>query len=153
MKYIALPLTVSILVAALAGCSLLPPSGSSPSQASTPSIPPTGYEPQEDDIKLQRDQVFLDMQDSNVLIRESMPAQVSMVLNGNLPDPCHELRVVVMPINEQNEVKLEVYSIYDPQVNCITMIKPFTATIPLGSYAGGHFTVFVNDQLVGEFDA
>jgi hypothetical protein len=42
----------------------------------------------------------------------------------------------------------------DASQACITVLKPFSATIALGSYfSGGHFTVFVNGELVGEFDA
>jgi hypothetical protein len=117
-----------------------------------PAIPLSGYEPQPGDAKLTRDQVTLDIKNSSVVIRESFPAQVSVILKGNLSDPCHQLRVVVTPANAQNKINLEVYSVVDSSMACIMVIKPFTATIPLGSYASGHFTVYVNGQLVGELD-
>jgi len=151
MKKVILPITMSLLILSITGCSLVPPS-TLPTSTPVPSIPPSGYEPQPDDAKLTRDQVFLDVENSSVLIRESLPAQVSVMLNGNLSDPCHQLRVVVTPANSLKEIKLEVYSVFDPNMACITVIKPFTATIPLGNYAGGHFTVYANGQLVGELD-
>jgi hypothetical protein len=121
--------------------------------AGNSAIPSSGYEPQPGDAKLTRGEVFLDLKNSSVVISESFPAQVSVILNGNLPDPCHKLRVVVIPANAQNEINLVVYSVGDPGLMCITVIEPFNATIPLGSYAGGHFTVYANGQLVGKFDA
>jgi hypothetical protein len=152
MKEIILPFTLCMLIVSLVGCSLIPP-GIQPTSTLVPSIPPSGYEPQPDDDKLTRDQVFLEMENSQVVISESLPAQVSLILNGNLSDPCHQLRVVVIPNNSKKTINLVVYSIYNPKVACITVLKPFSATIPLGSYAGGHYTVYVNGQLLGGFDA
>ncbi len=48
---------------------------------------------------------------------------------------------------------LDVYSVVDPSLVCIMVIKPFNVTIPLGTFSGGHFSVFANGQLIGEFDA
>ena len=118
-----------------------------------PAIPLSGFEPQPGDAKLTSGQVFLDLKASSVVIRESFPVQVSAILSGNLSDPCHKLRVVVIPANAQNEINLQVYSVADASMVCITVIEPFTATIPLGNYAGGHFVVYANGQLLGEFDA
>jgi hypothetical protein len=114
-------------------------------------IPPSGYEPQPGDDKLTRGQVFLDLKNSSVVISESFPAQVSVILNGNLPDPCHKLRVVVIPANTQDEINLVVYSVADPGLMCITVIEPFSATIPLGSYSTGQGAVMVNGERLGEF--
>jgi hypothetical protein len=151
MKKYFQPLAVSFLLAMITGCSLISPSSATPSP--TPSaIPPSSYEPQPADAKLERGQVYLDLESSRVVIRESLPAQVSLVLNGSLSTPCHKLRVVVSPADPQKEIRLEVYSVFDPKEVCITVIQPFNATIPLGSYTGGHYTVYVNDQPVGEFD-
>jgi hypothetical protein len=153
MKEAILPITMSLLILSLAGCSLLPPSGTLPTATpAAPSIPTSGYEPQPGDDKLKRDQVFLDVENSSMVTMESYPVQVSVVLNGNLSDPCHQLRVVVTPANAQNEINLDVYSVGDPSVACITVLKPFSATIPLGNYAGRHYTVYVNGQLLGELD-
>jgi hypothetical protein len=119
----------------------------------SPAIPTSGYEPQPGDSKLTRGEVFLEVENSSVVVRESFPVQVSAILSGNLPNPCYHLRVVVTPANSQNEIKLVAYSVVDPSLMCTMVIKQFSATIPLGSYAGGHFTVYANGQLIGEFDA
>lgn len=152
MKEAILLFTVSGLILSLAGCSVVPPR---PGLTSTPSpsIPPSGYEPQAGDDKLTRDQVFLEVENSDLTIMESLPVQVSVILNGNLSDPCHQLRVVVTPDHTKKQINLEVYSVFDSSKMCIMVIQPFSATIPLGSYSGGHYTVYVNGQSIGEFDA
>lgn len=154
MKQPILSITISLLLASLAGCALIPDTPPPATPSPNPSIPPSGYEPQPGDDQQKRDQVFLDAESSRVVIGESQPAEVDLILNGNLSDPCHQLRVLVSPSNANREINLDVYSLADPNVVCITVLKPFSATIPLGSYFyGGHFTIYVNGQLVGEFDA
>ena len=154
LKDLFLPLTLSFLLVSLAGCALIPDLPPPATPSPVPSIPPSGYEPQPGDDKLKRDQVFLDVESSRVVILESLPPQVSLSLNGNLSDPCHQLRVLVSPANADRQINLDVYSLVDAGQACITVLKPFSATIPLGSYFyGGHFTVYVNGELVGEFDA
>ncbi len=140
-----------LLLASLGACNLLPQSGATPIPSPS-AIPPSSYAPQTGDTKLQNGQVQLDLKNSRIVIGESMPVQVSLILNGSLVNPCHKLRVVFTPADKQKEIRLEAYSVYDPKEVCITMVQPFNATIPLGSYTGGHYSVYVNDQLVGEFE-
>jgi hypothetical protein len=111
-----------------------------------------GYEPQPGDARLSRGEATVDVENSQVLVMESYPIQVSVILKGNLPDPCHKLRVLVTPANTQNEINLDVYSVVDSSKACITELQPFEVTIPLGSVTSGHYTVYVNGQLLGEFD-
>lgn len=151
MKKSILPLALSFLLLSISGCALVP--DQPPTPTPTPPLPPSGFEPQPGDEKLQRDRVLLDMENSSLVVRESLPPQVSVNLNGSLSDPCHELRVVVSQPNAQREINLDVYSVYDPNMMCIMVIRPFSVVIPLGTYTGGHFTVYVNRQLIGEFDA
>ncbi len=133
--------------------SLPPSSPTSTLNMGANKVPLSGFEPQPGDAKLERDQVMLDMANSALMLGMSQPVQVRAVLTGTLSDPCHQLRVVVSPPSAQNEINLEAYTVFDPSQMCIMVIKPFTVTIPLGSYSGGHFSVFVNGQLIGEFDA
>jgi hypothetical protein len=113
----------------------------------------TSYDPQPGDASLKRDKVFMDMENSSLLIMESYPIQVRASLVGSLSDPCHQLRIVVTPAEAVNQINLEVYSVFDPNKACITVIQPFNVSIPLGSYKDGHFSVYVNGELLGEFDA
>jgi len=144
-------IAASLLVFALLGCALIP--DLPPTPTPTPPIPPSGYEPQPGDDKLRRDQVFLDAGGSRLIYAGEPPIQVSISITGNLPDPCHQLRVVVNPPNANHEVMLEVYSVVEPNKACITVLQPFDVTIPLGTFYAAHYSIYVNGDLVGEFDA
>ena len=114
-------------------------------------IPLSGFEPQPGDEKLKRDQVFLDLANSKFIIGETSPFEVQANIVGNLPDPCHSLRIVVTPPDANNQINLEVYSLVDAGKACITVLKPFAAYIPLGSYTEGEYTVMVNGERLGLF--
>ena len=120
-----------------------------PGQAAA--IPVSGYEPSPEDQNLQRGEVFLEMADSKIMSLESYPLQVNLVLKGNLPTPCHMLRVVITPADAEKRLQVEVYSVVDPNKVCTQVLEPFEATIPLGSYASGKYSVYINGKLLGEF--
>lgn len=96
----------------------------------------------------ERGGVFLDSMD--VVQRESYPVQLALVLQGNLPTPCHELRAEVAEPDEQGRIVVDVYSLFDPEEVCIQVLQPFKETVELGSYTQGTFTVWVNGEQVGE---
>lgn len=109
------------------------------------------YLPQPGDSNFSRGNVYIDT--SDLLIMESYPVQIALVLKGNLPTPCNQLRVVANPPDEQNRIQVEVYSVIDPAMTCIQVLDPFEANIMLGSFPSGHYTVWVNGEMVGEFDS
>ena len=109
------------------------------------------YAPRAGDDALQRGNVYITSAD--ILIMESYPLQFAVILKGNLPTPCHELRVIYDQPDAENKIKLEVYSVADPNAVCAQMLRPFEQNISLGSFPAGHYTVWVNDRQVGEFDA
>jgi hypothetical protein len=152
MKYLFLSITFIFTTLIITSCGLVPPA-SKPTSTPAPSTTPYGYEPKDGDDKLRHDPVFIEMDASQLVLMESYPIQVSVILKGNLPDPCHELRVQVIPANAQNEIYLNVYSVVDSTKACITVLQPFNVTIPLGSYKSGHYSVYVDDQLFAEFDS
>jgi hypothetical protein len=119
---------------------------------SAPGIPPSGYEPQPGDEDLKRDDVTLDLASSQLMVTATEPAQANVTLSGTLPDPCHFLRVVVTPPDNSDTINIEVYSLVDPNTACITKVESFTASIPLGSYSSGVYTVMVNGGRLGQFD-
>lgn len=115
-------------------------------------IPPEhGYIPEEGDGNLSKGNIFIDS--AEILILESYPVQIVLSLQGNLPTPCHQLRVDAQAPDEQNRIYVEAYSVSDPNAICIQVLKPFDASTPLGSFPSGHYTVWVNGEKVGEFDA
>jgi hypothetical protein len=52
-----------------------------------------------------------------------------------------------------NNIAVDVYSVVDPAVICIQVLQAFQASVNLGSFPSGHYTVTVNGELGGEFDA
>ena len=84
---------------------------------------------------------------------ESFPVQIMLSLSGSLPTPCNQLRVVNHPPNDENQIHVDVYSVIDPTQVCVQVLEPFDANIGLGSFPTGHYTVWVNGEMVGEFDS
>jgi hypothetical protein len=109
------------------------------------------YAPRSGDEALARAGVFLDS--ATLLVQGSSPAHYIISLKGNLPTPCHILRVKVDPPDTTNRIMLEVYSLTDPTKMCAEVLKPFEQEIDLEPFPTGHYSVFVNDRQVGEFDA
>lgn len=116
-------------------------------------MPVSGYEPAAEDRNLSRGEAFIDLEDSDLILMESYPLQVNLILRGDLPTSCHRLRVVVAPPDAERRIQVEVYSVVDPQLICTQALQPFEATIPLGSFSGAKYSVYVNGALLGEFDS
>jgi len=109
------------------------------------------FSPQPGDSKLTRGNVF--PQESSLVIRESYPPQISLNLSGDLPTPCHQLRAEVSAPDTDNKINVDVYSVVDPNQVCIQVLEPFEESIDLGTFPSGHYSVWVNGESVGEFDA
>lgn len=127
-------------------------------QTTVPVPPPTDqpyapqpYAPQPGDRALLRAGVYLDSTEVRNL--NSDLTTFVLDLRGNLPNPCHQLRVVVSETNGQNQIMVDVYSVANRDVVCIAMLQPFDTSVILGKFSGGHYTVWVNGEQVGEFDA
>jgi hypothetical protein len=122
----------------------------SPDQPSpTDESPP--YAPQPGDAALVRETVFLDA--NELLIAESYPLQIFLQLRGSLPTPCHQLRASIAAPDAQNRIMVEAYAVVDGDRACIQVLKSFEQSVRLGSFPSGHYTVWVNGEQVGEFDA
>jgi hypothetical protein len=108
-------------------------------------------EPLPGEENLSRGKVFID--NAEIATLESNPPQFRVHLTGNLPTPCHHLRAQVSPPDAQNQIQVEVYSLYDPKQFCTAVLQPFDSTIPLGNIPSGKFSVFVNGEKIGELIA
>ena len=124
-----------------------------PVTSETPSNPVIAnpYAPQPGDGTLTRASAFINSAD--LLFMESFPVQVALILRGNLPTPCHSLRAVIHAPDQNNNIEVEIYSIADPNKVCEQVLQSFEASIPLGAFPSSHYTVWVNDDKVGEFDS
>jgi len=108
------------------------------------------YAPQPGDEQLTRGKALLDSAD--LVTMEIFPIQVAVMLKGNLPTPCHNLRVVINSPDAGNNIKLEVYTVVDPNVECSQVLQSFEANLTLGSFPPNHYMVWVNGKHVGDFD-
>jgi hypothetical protein len=108
------------------------------------------FAPQPGDKKLTRGTVYLN--DPSLMIRESSPPQISLSIDGDLPTPCNKLRVKTHMPDQDNRIMVDVYSLVDPDKVCIQVLEPFRESIDLGKFATGHYSVWVNGKVAGEFD-
>lgn len=127
-----------------------------------PSPPPPSYpnpaEPQTNDFSpkpgdsgMMRGAVYLDS--AELLTLESFPLQFTLALKGSLPTPCNLLRVEISPPDAENKVMVDIYSVIDPARMCVQVLAPFEANVPLGSFPAGRYTLWVNGEMVAEFEA
>ena len=163
MKQLILILQAALIVSACAptappvsDLATLPPDTVATSPASTdqntvetPVMP--SYAPQPGDINFERGTLYHG--ESMLILRESFPVQVVLGLGGELPTPCHQLRAIVNPPDTENKIVVEAYTVVNPELNCIQVLKPFQEMIELGTFPSGHYTVWVNETLIGEFDS
>lgn len=82
-----------------------------------------------------------------ILILESFPVQVHVVIRGNLPDGCSKLRPPE-PVRVDNTFKVEVLTERPADAVCTTAVVPFEETVPLDVYGlpAGTYTVDVNGK-------
>ena len=159
MKYKFLLIVFTALLAACGAVPTNTPDPNSPVSTDTPVTEPKNaenpatmpYAPQPNDINLSRESIFID--EKGLLIRESYPPQITLGISGNLPTPCHELRAVVSEPDTENKINVEAYTVVDPNMMCTQVLKPFQQNIELGTFPTGHYSVWVNGELAGEFDS
>jgi len=108
---------------------------------------PAEYAPLPEDAQMI--QGGINLESSQLLIRESYPAQVSLELTGSYPSPCHALRIKASPPDAQHQIQIEIYTVADPKRACADLEKPLKVVIPLGNFASGPYTVLVNGQTAG----
>jgi hypothetical protein len=112
----------------------------------------TIFAPQPGDDKLAKGDATVDIKGSGLVASSTQAGAMLADLKGYMPDPCHQLRIVLSDPDAQNKINLEVYTVYASGGNCITVTQPFHVRFPLASYSNGHYSVYVNGELLGEFD-
>lgn len=151
--------TLLFLVLLVASCA--PPLAPTPGADTAVTSPPVDsmptnepitnpFAPQPGDESLTRGNVYIN--EASLIIRESFPPQISLTLSGDLPTPCNQLRVEVKPPDGEKKIVVDVYSVVDPSQICMQVLEPFDAVIDLGTFPTGHYMVWVNGEMAGEFD-
>ena len=162
MKYLMIPLlSVLLLVSCVPppqatvtstllppGISMTPPLEENIRTKSPPDLPTVDHSM---NANLQRSVVFIT--GTEILIRESLPPQIALILRGELPTPCHQLRVEINQPDAENKIRVDAYSVVSSQKSCIQVLEQFEENIELGSFPSGHYTVWVNESQIAEFDA
>jgi hypothetical protein len=78
---------------------------------------------------------------------------VSVSLSYRLPTPCYQLRVSISQPDSQKRIQLSIYAVAPKDKPCTLMalLTPMQASISLGSYSAGNYTVWINGSQIGEF--
>ena len=116
--------------------------------ANEPGLNP--FAPKPEDKDLTRGNVYLN--EAILVIRESAPPQISLMVKGDLPTPCNQLRAEIGAPDAENKIEVDLYSVSNPNKACTQVLKPFEESIDLGTLPTGHYTVWVNGEVAGEFD-
>jgi hypothetical protein len=141
-----------ILIIGLCACSLeaTPVPTTSPGGPIILSSGDNPYSPLPEDVNLSRAGVVLT---SMNLVEEGGDKDPRIVLRilGSLPTPCNELRIKPRAPDEKYRIMIDAYSVVNANLNCEDVLTQFDARMELGRYSPGRYTVWVNDQLVGDF--
>lgn len=92
------------------------------------------------------------IESSDLVIEKEDSGKVEVIIIGNLPTPCHQLRAKVTEPTANGRIDINVYAVTDPKMICIQMIVPFETRIPLNDLAAGDYTVFINGKQIASFE-
>ena len=84
------------------------------------------------------------VEEIDVMVLESFPVQVHLIVNGYLPNPCTEIYQIIQE-RTGNHFSISISTFRSPGI-CIQIIVPFEEVIPLEVYGlpAGTYTVEVN---------
>jgi len=121
------------------------PLGSPPSDQPTEGSPtPQPGAPQ------QQGPVYVD--EVELVMLESYPVQVRLILRGSLPNPCSRLGWEVEEPDAQGRIQVRAYSVQESDLACIQVLAPLEQGIPLGAFTTGSFSVWLNGEQVADFE-
>ena len=92
---------------------------------------------------------------SSSLSLTQSPPQVTLDFDYFKPTPCFQLRLIVSQPDVQNRINVKAYAVAEKDKACTLMAlaTPLKASLDLGSFPKGHYSVWLNDVKVGEFDS
>lgn len=141
---------ILILLPVLVGCASLPVPSATLAELRT--AMPAGTETLAIPDGFEKGPIFVNQAD--LLIMESYPVQVRLNIQGDMPTPCHRFRADVVQPDAQNQIQVMAYSFSNPEMMCSQVLQPFeeNVLIPMDGSADGTYTVWLNGELVGEFN-
>jgi hypothetical protein len=81
----------------------------------------------------------------------SYPLQFILYVSGDLPDPCHELRMKVDEPDKNGRIDVQLYSLRDSDMMCIQVLQPFDVEFPL-QFPAGSYQLYLNGEKIAEFE-
>ena len=111
------------------------------------------YAPQAGDSAMLRGN--LRIVSASLALAKSQPPQVMVNFGYFQPTPCYQLQVEVSQPDAQNRINLNAYAVAEKDKPCTLMAlsTPLQASLDLGSFPKGHYTVWLNGSKVDEFDS
>ncbi len=79
------------------------------------------------------------------------PPRALLGVIGYMPSVCNELRIEVNLPDEDYRVFVEIYSLINPDIECENVFQQFEAGVLFGMYSAGRYSVWINDDRVGDF--
>jgi hypothetical protein len=112
--------------------------------------PPTAYQPQPGDSKLQRAEAFPDTVQVDLSSNKGVLPVLS--ISGSLPTPCHQLRAIVSQPDSKNRINIKLYSLVNPEMMCAQVLKSFNLVIQLDQLKQpGEYIILVNNKEMTRF--
>ncbi len=91
------------------------------------------------------------VESAELLVLESLPIRLRLVVRGQLPTPCSEPRWEAN--DDGTTIAVTLWSVSDPATSCIQVLEPIELSIPLGELAAGERAVTLNGEGVGTASA
>ena len=108
------------------------------------------YATRSEDLNLKQDGIILTS--ASLSERYDLtPIRPELHVLGSMPSVCSELRINVNPPDENYRLFIEIHSLVNPNSKCENVFQQFEASILLGVYSIGRYTVWINETLIGDF--
>jgi hypothetical protein len=111
------------------------------------------YAPQVGDNVMRRNDITVDS--AALSLAKSQPPQVMLNFAYFQPTPCNQLRVEIAQPDSKNRIDITAYAVAEKDKPCALMAlaTPLQASLNLGSFPSGHYSLWLNGVKVDEFDS
>ena len=111
------------------------------------------YAPQTGDSTMMRNDIKVDS--AALSLAKSQPPQVMLNFAYFQPTPCNQLRVEIAQPDSKNRIDITAYVVAEKDKPCALMAlaTPLQASLNLGSFPSGHYSLWLNGVKVDEFDS
>jgi hypothetical protein len=93
------------------------------------------------------------IESTELLTMESYPLQFMLSIQGNLPTPCHQLARGSQSAGCGKQGGRGCVFGDKPRCHLHQVLQPFDTNVSLGSFPAGAYTLWVNGEMVAEFQS